>query len=62
MTTYRTFKRTCRNWREFATARKMTVNTGLTYEQARNECEEFNRNLTAAQKRRGTRLEFTEEV
>lgn len=56
---YRTFKRSCRNWNEFASARKITEETGLTYEQARERCEAFNSNRTSAQIRKGTKLEFT---
>lgn len=58
---YRTFKRSARNWQEFARARKITEERGLTYEQARERCREFNANLTPAQVRNGTKLEFTEE-
>jgi len=61
MTTYKTFKRSCRNWQEFAIARKITESTGLTYEQAKQQCEEFNNNRTPAQVRKGTKLEFTVE-
>jgi hypothetical protein len=61
MTTYKTFKRSCRNWQEFARARKITESTGLTYEQARQQCEYFNNNRTPAQIRKGTKLEFTAE-
>jgi len=35
MTYYKTFKRSCTNWNEFSTARKITEETGLTLEQAR---------------------------
>ena len=59
MTYYKTFKRSCTNWKQFGSARKITEETGLTYEQARQRCEAFNANLTAAQKRKGTKLEFT---
>lgn len=61
MTTYKTFKRSCRNWQEFSRARKITESTGLTYDQARQQCEEFNNNRTPAQIRKGTKLEFTVE-
>ena len=37
---YRTFKRSCRNWQEFAKARKFTDMTGLTYDRARDRCDE----------------------
>ena len=59
MTYYKTFKRSCTNWREFGSARKITEETGLTYDQARQRCEDFNSNLTRAQIRKGTKLEFT---
>jgi len=61
MTYYRTFKRSARNFQEFGRARKMTEETGLTYEQARQRCEEYNAARTAAQVRKGTKLEFTAE-
>lgn len=61
MTTYRTFKRSCRNWQEFARARKTTHDRGLTYEEARRQCDEYNNNRTPAQKRRGTKLELEAE-
>lgn len=59
MTYYKTFKRSCTNWRLFARARKITQSTGLSYDQAKQECEDFNNNRTPAQIRRGTKLEFT---
>jgi hypothetical protein len=59
MTYYKTFKRSCTNWKTFASARKITEETGLTYEQARQRCEDFNNNRTSAQIRKGTKLEFT---
>jgi len=61
MATYKTFTRSARNWQEFASARKRTVDTGLSYDEARARCEHFNSNRTAAQIRRGTKLEFTKE-
>jgi hypothetical protein len=59
--TYYTFLRSCRNWQEFASADKVTQETGLTYSEAREACEQFNANLTEAQKEAGTRMEFTSE-
>lgn len=59
MTFYKTFKRSCTNWSSFASARKITEETGLTYEQASQRCQEFNNNRTPAQIRKGTKLEFT---
>jgi len=61
MPTYYTFKRSCRNWREFASAEKETVETGLSYTEAREACQQFNANLTEAEQEAGTKLEFTEE-
>lgn len=60
-TTYYTFKRSCRNWQEFASAEKETMETGLTYEEAREACSQFNDNLTEAEQDAGTKLEFTVE-
>lgn len=61
METYRTFKRSTRNFEEFSRARKTTVDRGLTLEEARRQCAAFNDNRTQAQIRRGTKLEFTAE-
>ena len=48
-----------RSAREFAKARKITVRKGLTIEEARRMCANFNDNRTTAQVRRGTKMEFT---
>jgi len=61
MPTYRTFKRSCKNWKEFGKARKITVDRGLTYDEARRACEAFNNNRTPAQERKGTKMEFEAE-
>ena len=37
------------------------THTGLTIDEARRQCDEFNENRTAAQIRKGTKLEFTAE-
>ena len=58
---YRTFIRSCRNWQEFARARKRTDMAGLSYEAARDRCQEYNQNLTRQHVRRGTKMEFTKE-
>jgi hypothetical protein len=60
MVYYRTFKRSCTDWESFARARKMTESTGLTLEEAREECDKFNDNRTKAQVRAGTKMEFEE--
>ena len=61
MDTYKTFIRSCTTWRTFAKARKRTVHTRLSYDEARRACERFNAGRTAAQVRRGTMMEFTKE-
>jgi hypothetical protein len=58
---YKTFKRSANSFGQFAGARKTTVDTGLTYDEARRQCESFNSNRTSAQVRRGTKMEFTQE-
>lgn len=59
MTYYKTFKRSCTSLKTMARALRVTEETGLTYEQAVQRCEEFNANRTRAQIRKGTKLEFT---
>lgn len=61
MPTYRTFRRTCRDWRSFARARKLTEERGLTEAEAHHFCENANKNLTPSQKKRGTRYEYEQE-
>lgn len=58
---YYTFKRSCTNWSTFASARKIRDESNLTYEEAQRRCATLNAELTPAQKRRGTRYEFTSE-
>ncbi len=58
---YYTFKRSCRNWEEFSSAEKEVVETGLTYKEARDRCQEYNAHLSDKEKELGTKLEFTEE-
>lgn len=58
---YRTFKRSCTTWASFASARKVTVATGLTADEALARCKQFNDNRTPAQIRRGTKMEFTRD-
>ena len=56
---YKTFKRSARSLEEFAKARKITVDTGLTEDEARRACEKFNEGRSSRQIRRGTKLEYT---
>jgi len=58
---YYTFKRSATNFEEFATARKIHDQGGLTRDEARERCKEFNDNRTAAQIQAGTKLEFEEQ-
>lgn len=55
---YRVFRRTAANFEEFARARKVTQERGLTYDEARRCCDAFNDHRTAAQIRSGTKFEF----
>jgi TRAP-type uncharacterized transport system substrate-binding protein len=59
MTYYKTFIRSCRNWNQFAKARKITQETGLSYQTAKERCKEYNDNRNARQIRKGTMMEFT---
>lgn len=61
MPTYYTFKRSARNFEEFASAKKQTVDTGLSFKEAREACQKFNSNRTDAEIEAGTKLEFTKE-
>ena len=61
MPTYKTFKRSATNFEQFGAARRITEDTGLSYETARQRCEEFNKNRNARQIRKGTMMEFTQE-
>lgn len=58
---YRTFTRSANNFEEFAKARKRTVETGLTRQEALQRCEEYDKNRTSRQIRKGTKLEFEEQ-
>ena len=60
MTTfYKTFKRSCTDWNSFAKSRKITVDSGLTYDQAKQQCQDFNDARTSRQINKGTKMEFT---
>lgn len=61
MTYYKTFLRSATDFKSFARARKITQDSGLTYEQAREQCEAFNAKRTARQIRKGTKMEFTQQ-
>ncbi len=59
--TYKTFLRSARNWEEFSSSKKRTVDRGLTYDEARRACQAYNKSRTPAQVRAGTKLEFEQE-
>jgi hypothetical protein len=59
--TYYTFLRSCTDWKSFASARKITQDTGLSYEEARQRCDDYNDNRSKRQIAKGTKMEFTRE-
>jgi hypothetical protein len=59
--TYKTFIRSCTDWKSFASARKITQDTGLTYEEALRACDTYNNSRNSRQKAKGTKMEFTLE-
>jgi hypothetical protein len=61
MDTYRTFKRSARNFEEFSSAEKIEVETGLTYSEAREQCEDFNNIRSDEEIAAGTKMEFEVE-
>jgi hypothetical protein len=61
MQTYTVFKRSATDFQSFAKARKIIQRRGLSVEDARKMCNDFNDNRTAAQIRTGTKLEFERE-
>ena len=56
---YKVFRRSALNFEQFANARKTVIERGLTLEEARSRCDRENANLSDAEKRRGTKYEFT---
>lgn len=54
---YKTFIRSCRNFQEFSTAEKIDQSLGLTFNEAFEECRDFNNNLTQEQIDAGTKLD-----
>lgn len=62
MITYRVFRRSCRNWTEFARARKTTVQRRLVYSQASRMCHEYNIGRTRRQIDKGTMYEMDVEL
>ena len=62
MDTYKTFTRAAASFEQFASAPQMTVETGLTYEEAREACRLFNQGRSSADIKRGLKMEFTKVV
>ncbi len=58
---YKTFIRSATGFESFSRARKRTVDTGLTYDEAQRACAAFNANRTQRQINAGTKMEFTRE-
>lgn len=56
--TFYTFIRSCTSFETMARARKKICERGLTRDQARQRCDNYNRNLTPAQIKKGTKMEF----
>ena len=56
---YQLFTRSCTDWKSFARARKMKQGVVGTEQEALDKCESFNKGRTAAQIRRGTKMEWT---
>jgi hypothetical protein len=61
MPRYTVFIRSATNWQQFARARKTTVRTNLSYEEAQQYCHDYNNNRTSRQIRKGTKAEFTQD-
>lgn len=59
--TYKTFLRSCTDWKSFSKARKITDCTGLTEAEAVARCDSYNENRNARQIRKGTKMEYTRE-
>jgi len=59
--TYRTFLRSATSLEEFGSARKRTIDRGLTEDEARRACKAYNESRTPAQIRRGTKMEYDSE-
>jgi hypothetical protein len=58
--TYCTFTRAARNWEEFASAKKVVHDRGLTEEEARAACQEWNANRSAKDVKAGRKMEYTQ--
>ena len=61
MVTYRTFLRSCTDWKSFSKARKITQATGLTEAEAYEMCQRYNDNRNSRQIAKGTKMEYTRE-
>lgn len=61
MNNYITFLRSARNFREFGSAQKIIQETGLSLEQAKEDCANFKANRTESQIEAGTLMEFTND-
>jgi hypothetical protein len=58
---YKTFVRSGKSFESFSRARKHTVDTGLTYDEAQRTARRFNAERTSRQISAGTKMEFIRE-
>lgn len=58
---YYVFKRSANSFEEMVRAKKITLRKGLTYEEARKFCQEWNKERNESQIRNGTKAEFERE-
>lgn len=58
---YKTFLRSATSLASMSKARKITQSTGLTIEEAREQCTQYNSSRSPAQLRKGTKMEFERE-
>lgn len=61
MKIYRTFLRSANSFEEFAKAEKIEQETGLTREEAKENCKNFNTHRNDEEIAAGTKMEFEEE-
>jgi hypothetical protein len=61
MYTYKTFVRTATDFASMARAKKRTKDTGLSLDEARRACANYNATRTPSQVASGTKMEFTRE-
>ncbi len=58
MTRYQTFTRTAASFEDFPVAEKRVIERDLSFEEALENCRQFNDNRTPAERKAGTKMEF----